>query len=160
MKSNQGKKRVIFISSTGGHLAELLQLESLFSRYDSYIITEKTSINCWLQNKYKTFYLLYGARNFPVKYIFKLSINIFKSLIYFFRIKPDVVVSTGAHTCVPICIIAKLFGKKLVFIETLAKTVSPTLSGRIIYPIADAFFVQWESMIKVYPNAIYKGGLF
>ena len=36
------KKKVLFISSTGGHLKELLQLKKLFGKYDSYLITEKT----------------------------------------------------------------------------------------------------------------------
>ncbi len=35
----------MFISSTGGHLDELLQLKPLFSKYDSYIITEKDKSN-------------------------------------------------------------------------------------------------------------------
>ena len=32
-------KKVLFISSTGGHLNELLQLKPMFKKYDSYIIT-------------------------------------------------------------------------------------------------------------------------
>lgn len=38
-------KRILFISSTGGHLKELLQLRPLMNKYDSYIITEKTKSN-------------------------------------------------------------------------------------------------------------------
>ena len=35
------KKRVLFISSTGGHFNELQQLQPLFEKYDYHIITEK-----------------------------------------------------------------------------------------------------------------------
>ena len=35
------KKKVLFISSTGGHFNELLQLSPLFEKYDYHIITEK-----------------------------------------------------------------------------------------------------------------------
>lgn len=160
MKKQYKKKKVLFISSTGGHLSELLQLEPLFERYDSYVVTEKTKINLWLKKKYKTYYLLYGARNFPIRYFFKFLINLMKSFHLFFKIKPDIVVSTGAHTSVPMCFIAKIFRKKIIFIETFAKIDSPTLSGKLIYPIADAFYVQWENMKNFYPKAIYKGGLF
>ena len=38
-------KKVLFISSTGGHLNELLQLEKMFTNYDFNIITEKTKSN-------------------------------------------------------------------------------------------------------------------
>ena len=47
------KKRVLFISSTGGHLKELLQLKKLFNKYDSYLITEKTDSTKKLKNEYK-----------------------------------------------------------------------------------------------------------
>ena len=71
----------------------------------------------------------------------------------------DVVIATGAHTTVPICYIAKLFGKKVIFIETFANITTKTLSGKLVYPIADLFLVQWEEMLKLYPNAKYRGGL-
>ena len=54
----------------------------------------------------------------------------------------------------------KLFGSKVVFIESFAKRYDANLSGKMVYPIADVFMVQWESMLEVYPKAIYKGGLY
>ena len=47
------KRRVMFISSTGGHLNELLQLSDMFSNYDYSLITEKTKSNLYLKEKYK-----------------------------------------------------------------------------------------------------------
>ena len=41
----ENKKKVLFISSTGGHFDELLQLKPLFKKYNSYIITEKDKSN-------------------------------------------------------------------------------------------------------------------
>ena len=35
------KKKVLFISSTGGHFNELQQLKPLFEKYDYHIVTEK-----------------------------------------------------------------------------------------------------------------------
>ena len=46
------KKKVLFISSTGGHLEELTQLKELFNKYDYYIVTEKTKSNLSLKKKY------------------------------------------------------------------------------------------------------------
>ena len=34
-------KKVLFIASTGGHLAEMMQLKSMFKNYDYYIITSR-----------------------------------------------------------------------------------------------------------------------
>lgn len=153
-------KKVLFISSLGGHLTQLLQLKPLFEEYDYHIITEKSIITEDLSSQYKMSFLVYGARNYLFKYIFKFNFNILKSFYYFFREKPDVIVTTGAHTAVPMCYIAKLFGKKVVFIESFAKTSTPTLTGKLVYPIADLFIIQWEGMKKHYPNAVYGGSIY
>jgi len=154
------RKKVLFISSLGGHLTQLLQLKPLFEEYDYHIITEKSIITEDLSKQYPMSFLAYGARNYLFKYIFKFSYNVFKSLYYFLREKPDVIVTTGAHTAVPICYIAKIFGKKVIFIESFAKTSTPTISGKLVYPIADLFIIQWEEMKKHYPKAVYGGPIY
>ena len=154
-------KKVMFISSTGGHLSELLELNDLFKLYDSIIVTEKTKSNLYLKDKYKkVYYLVYGTKSHLFTYLFKFTFNVFKSLYLFLKERPDVIVTTGAHTAVSMCYIAKLFRKKVIFIETLANRNTKTLSGKLVYPIADYFLVQWESMLKLYPKAIYKGWIY
>lgn len=154
-------KKVMFISSTGGHLSELLELSDLFKYYDTFIVTEKTKSNLYLKNKYKqVYYLVYGTKSHLFTYIFKFTYNFFKSFYLFLKLKPDVIVTTGTHTAVSMCYIAKLFAKKVIFIETLANRDTKTVSGRLVYPIADYFLVQWENMLKLYPKAIYSGFIF
>ena len=155
------KKDVLFIASTGGHLSELLQLKPLFKKYNSHLITEKTKSTISLKEKYKSVnYLVYGTKDYKFSYIFKFSYNIIKSLILYFRLRPEVIVTTGTHTAVPMCYIGKLFGSKIIFIETFANSKTKTLSGKLIYPIADTFVVQWESMLDLYPKAIYAGWIY
>lgn len=154
-------KKVLFISSTGGHLDELLQLKSLFKKYDSYIITEKTKSTIDLKDKYSQVnYLVYGTKDHFITYIFKFIYNIIKSLVLFVKIRPKVIVTTGTHTAVPMCYIGKLFFRKIIYIETIANSKTKTLSGKLVYPIADTFIVQWESMLKLYPKAIYGGWIY
>ena len=155
-------KKVMFISSTGGHLSELLQLKSLFNEYDYCLVTEKTKSTETLAQKYsgKTHYLVYGTKSHLFSYLFKFAFNIFKSLFLMIKIRPDVVVTTGTHTAVPMCYLAKLFGKKVIFIETFANRKTKTKAGSLVYPIADVFIVQWESMLELYPNAGFGGWIY
>lgn len=154
-------KKVMFISSTGGHLSEMLELEELFPYYDTTIVTEKTKSNLYLKDKYKqVYYLVYGTKSYFLTYFFKFIYNFFKSFYLFLKIKPDVIITTGTHTAVSMCYIGHLFKKKIIFIETLANRTTKTMSGSMIYPIADYFLVQWESMLKLYPKAIYSGFIF
>lgn len=156
------KKRVIFISSTGGHFSELMMLKPIFENYDYYLITEKTASTISLKEEYKErmHYLVYGTRINKIKYFFKVTWNTIKSLGLFIKIRPHAVVTTGTHTAMPMCIISKLLGAKVIFIETYANVFTPTGSGKFIYKFADKFIVQWEDMLEVYPNATYIGGIF
>ncbi|MFV0380800.1 MAG: PssD/Cps14F family polysaccharide biosynthesis glycosyltransferase [Breznakia sp.] len=155
-------KKVMFISSTGGHLHELLQLAPLFDKYEYCIVSEKTNSNTSLKSKYqkKVYYLAYGTKHNMLKYFFVFPFNCFRSLYLFLKIKPDVVISTGSHTAVPMCYIAHFFKKKVIYIETFANIYTKTLAGKLVYPIADHFIVQWESMLELYPDAEYGGWIF
>ena len=156
------KKRVIFISSTGGHFSELMMLKPIFQNYDYHLITEKTESTESLKDEYKNrmHYLVFGTRYKKIKYFFKVTWNTIKSLTLFIKIRPHAIVTTGTHTAMPMCIIGKILGSKIIFIETYANVFTPTGSGKFIYKFADKFIVQWEEMLKVYPNATYLGGIF
>ena len=91
---------------------------------------------------------------------FSRLFNTIKSLFLFIKLKPDVIITTGAHTAVPMCYIAWLFRKKIIYIESFAKSKEPTLTGKMIYPIATKFVVQWDDMKKVYPNAEVWGWIY
>lgn len=156
------KKKVLFISSTGGHLSELMQLEPLFEKYDYHIITEKDKVNENLKEKYgeKIYFLPYGTRAKLFSYLFKYFYLCLKTIYLYFKIRPKVIVTTGTHTAGPMCIIGKLFRSKIIYIETFANTSKKTATGKLIYPIADLFIVQWEEMLELYPKAVYGGSIY
>ena len=155
------KTRVIFTSSAGGHFSELCELSELMERYNSFLITEDHEMMKEYKktNKSRSWYMPAGTKEHLFKFLCNFPINIFKSFKAYLKVKPDVIIATGAHTTVPICYIAKLFGKKVIFIETFANITTKTLSGNLVYPIADLFLVQWEEMLELYPKAKYRGGL-
>lgn len=155
-------KRVMFISSTGGHLSELLQLKSIFANYDYHIVTEKTKVNLESTKEYgkRISFLKYGTRHHLLAYCFIFPFNILKSIGLFMKYRPQVIVTTGAHTSVAMCYIAKMFRRKVIYIETFANIHTRTMTGRLVYPIVDVFVVQWESMLELYPKAIYGGWIF
>ena len=152
----------MFISSTGGHLNELLQLKKMFSKYDYCLITEKTKSNLFLKEEFKNRvqFLVYGTKYHMLSYPFKLLYNCFKSLFFYMKYRPDYIITTGVHTAGPMCCIAKLFRRKVIYIETLANSKTKTATGRLLYHIADLFIVQWEDMLKLYPKATYGGWIY
>jgi len=152
------KVKICLASSSGGHFEQLMMLRPLIEKYDGYVVTEKSGYDV-------------NVGNIPVKYVlsinrtdktffFKFLFNILKSFFIIVTDKPDYIISTGALAAVPLMVWTKLFGGKVIYIESFAKINSPNISGKIVYKFADQFYVQWENMKQFYPNAIYKGGIY
>lgn len=156
------KRKVMFISSTGGHLNEMMQLKQLFNRYDYHVVTEKTKSNLWLEKEYKdrVDFLAFGTKDHMLTYPFKLLYNCFKSVYIFIKVHPDYIVTTGTHTAGPMCCIGKILGSKIIYIESFANISTKTITGKLLYLIADRFIVQWDNMKILYPSAIYGGWIF
>lgn len=153
------KKKICLISSSGGHFEQLLMLRKLGEEFDIFIMTEKTKYN--KKDKKINHYLLQVNRKEPL-FVLKMIGNFIKSLGVFIIEKPDVIISTGVLATIPMLFIGHAFHKKVIYIESFAKINSPTKTGKLIYnkKIADRFYVQWPDMLKIYPDAIYKGGIY
>lgn len=154
--------KILFISSTGGHFAELMQLKPLMNKCNYHIVTEKTESNKNLKEKYKNKidFLIYGTKRQVYMYPFILLVNCFISLFVYLKIRPQLIITTGTHTAGPMCCIAKILGTKVIYIETFANRTTKTEAGKLLYYIADTFVVQWEEMKELYPNAKYWGWIF
>lgn len=150
------KPRIFFVASTGGHLQEILGLAPIFNKYDSFLITEKTSSTQKLRMEYglRCHYVIASSRAHFLQYLFRFSFVCIQSLYIFLRFRPDYVISTGAHTAVPFCLIAHFFRKKVIYIETRANFYEITWAGRIISRFADLFVIQRKSLEGLIPNAV------
>jgi UDP-N-acetylglucosamine:LPS N-acetylglucosamine transferase len=71
---------------------------------------------------------------------------------------PDVILSTGAGVAVPFFWIGRLLGRRCVFVESLARVDTLSLTGRLVYPFADEFFVQWRGA-RLRRRARYAGNV-
>ena len=151
-------KKVCFIASSGGHLTQIQKLKPIMDRYDSFLVTEYPGTDQEFELD-KVYYLKQVNRK-EAGFIPIMILDTFKSLKIFIKEKPDVIISTGVLATIPMCFIAKICRKKIIYIESFAKVHSKTMTGSLMYKITKSFFVQWESMKKVYPNAIYKGAIY
>lgn len=150
--------KICFAASSGGHYEQLMMLKPLMKKYPSFVVTEKTLYNAEMSGE-KTYYLSQVNRK-ETSCIPRMILNTLKSFMIYFRERPDVVICTGVLATIPLCLIAKIFGKKLIYIESFAKITSPTETGKLLYKFADQFYIQWKQMKKIYPEAIYLGGIY
>ena len=148
--------KVCLVGSSGGHLAHLYMLKPFWNNKERFWVTfNKQDANSLLKNE--KVYNCYFPTNRNFKTLIKNTILAFKVLK---KEKPDLIISSGAAVAVPFFYIGKLMGAKLIYIEVFDRIDKPTLTGKLVYPIADKFIVQWEEAKKVYPKAINFGSIF
>ena len=151
--------KVCLASSSGGHFMQLKQLMPKFEKYDIFVVTEKNISSLNIKEKYKTYFLVQQERR-SFSFLFKFGYNILKSIYIVRKEKPDVIISTGAGATYALCKLVHKRKGKVIFIESFAKVTSPTLTGKKVYKFADSFYVQWKEMLKIYPDAKYKGAIY
>ncbi len=81
------------------------------------------------------------------------------SFFYFVMFRPTVVISCGTGLTVPIFYSARFLGIRTVFIESMSRVETLSITGRILLGKTDLFFVQWPGLAQKIPGAIYGGQL-
>jgi UDP-N-acetylglucosamine--N-acetylmuramyl-(pentapeptide) pyrophosphoryl-undecaprenol N-acetylglucosamine transferase len=147
--ANGRASTVYLVSSSGGHLDLLTALDPALDSYKRVWVTSESSRADAIEAAgQRVERVPFYGRN-PLKLIGHL-----RKVIRLVRAeRPKVVISSGAGTAVPFCILAWFSGSKLIFIETMARVTNGSVSGRILSRLAAVAFVQWPEMLRVYPRA-------
>lgn len=140
--------KICLVCYNGGHLFQLYILEDWWKKHNRIWVTFRKADAESLLREEKTYWAFFPA----TRNIFNLIRNTFLAIRVLRKERPDVIVSTGAAVAVPFFYVGKLMGIKTVFIEVFDRIDSPTLTGRLVHPIADVFILQWEEQKKFYPK--------
>ncbi|KHD44226.1 PssD/Cps14F family polysaccharide biosynthesis glycosyltransferase [Streptococcus hongkongensis] len=148
--------KICLVGSSGGHLTHLHLLKTIWKDEERFWVTfNKPDAISLLKDEKKYFCYFPTNRN-----IINLVKNSWLAIKILVKERPDLIISTGAAVAVPFFYVGKLTGSKTIYIEVFDRYDKPTLTGRLVYPVADRFIVQWEDLKKVYPKAINIGGIF
>ncbi|XP_074859049.1 UDP-N-acetylglucosamine transferase subunit ALG14 [Carettochelys insculpta] len=172
---------LLVVAGSGGHTTEILRLlgslsQSYSPRHYIFADSDKMSENKILsfeQKRAETFTnSQFSLNRIPrcreVQQSWSSSVlttlySILYSFPLTFRLKPDLILCNGPGTCVPVCISALLLQilalKKviIVYVESICRVETLSLSGKILYYFSDYFIVQWPALKKKYPNSVYLG---
>ena len=155
VKKHTRMPRICFVSSSGGHWEQLQKLKILADKYDGFFVTEKTQFEAPL-GKYFMMQTDLKDRLMPAKMLW----NSIFALFIWVKERPDYIVTTGTMVAYPFYLMAALFHKKFIFIETFGRANLPTVAGKKMEKHADLFIVQWETQKKFYKKAVYGGCLY
>ena len=150
--------KICFAASSGGHFEEIAQLKKIKEGNKAFLVTEKGGRSG--EELCDDVYYVPQINRREMFFLFKF-IKLFSLARSILRYeKPDCIISTGALATCPLCIVGKMMGIKIIYIESFARVTSPSLTGRLMYRIADLFIVQWKELLDVYPLATYAGSVF
>jgi UDP-N-acetylglucosamine:LPS N-acetylglucosamine transferase len=138
-------KKVLIVASPGGHLLQMLALEPVWADANrTWVTLRSTDVEYLLQDEN----VIYGHGPTP-----RNIGNFFRNLRLAWRVlreqNPDVVISTGAGLALPFFVLGRIQRRRLVYIESITRVEKLALTGRLVYPLADAFFVQWDSLSEL-----------
>lgn len=163
---------VMFACNQGGHFSQMMALSELFSKYNSVLVTDNVRATKEMPDlsRIGNIIIMEGESSRRKTVNSKENANrwsflgvylnmLFESWKIWKRIRPKVIVSTGSNIAVPLFLIGKLHGSKIIFIETRAKVYARSMTGILVRRMADQIFVQWPEMLKLYPEAKYCGTL-
>lgn len=146
------RKRLIIVASSGGHWVELSKLLGAFEKFDCHFVSTATNLVSPVMGA-PIHFVRDCSRNTPFDML-RTSLTLLRLIR---RINPDIVLSTGAAPGAVAIILAKLRGKRTVWIESLANCEKLSLSAHMVRRFTDIKLTQWEHLADQYPDFLYRG---
>lgn len=156
--------KLLIVLGGGGHSTEMLRLVNLLGQeYEyHYLLVKEVKLS---KDRIKRPGIIHpvrrprGMHDSILSAVINSVIAVAQITAIMLRVRPQAVIGSGPAVSVLTSVVGKLFGARVVFIETGSRVKTLSLSGKIIYRLADLFFVQWAPLRKKCPKAIYAGRL-
>jgi UDP-N-acetylglucosamine:LPS N-acetylglucosamine transferase len=138
--------KLLLVSSVGGHLTEVMQTAEVFAGKEVVLVVDDR-VDLPAYPFSRVYRIAHGERDWRV------ALNFVEAARILEYEDPDVILSTGAGVVVPFAMLGRwLQGARVVYVESAAAITRPTLTGRLMYPIAHDFFYQWASLARFFPK--------
>jgi UDP-N-acetylglucosamine:LPS N-acetylglucosamine transferase len=150
-----GRADILLVCTAGGHLLQLVSLRRAWLGYSTAWVTDDTSDARSLLRAERVYYGFGPA----ARSLSNLVRNLWLAYRLISDLRPAVVVSTGAAMCVPFAWMARLRGVKVCYIESVTRVTAPSLTCRLVRPVAHRVYVQWPELAPRVPGSIYVGSV-
>lgn len=153
--------RLVVGASAGGHLNELLILLGAARGVwpvepVAFVTTMSIAVQAFAAAGRPVVVLGQADRLQPL-----LAIRVLvRALHAAWKLRPDVVVTTGSMPLAFFCFWSRLLGARIVWIDSVAQVDGLSMSGRFVRSFADLCLVQWPEVAARTPGSEYAGELF
>lgn len=149
-------EHVLLVGSSGGHLAQLLALRTWWTQHARSWVTFDTpdAVHALRDESDVTW-----AHHPTTRNLRNLARNSALAVSTLRRVRPTVIVSTGAALAWPFFLLARRSGTRTVYVEVYDRIDSPTLTARLCRPVTDLMLVQWDEQRLLFDDAVTLGRL-
>jgi len=148
--------RVLLVSSSGGHLAQLMCLRPWWEKHDRHWVSFDTGdAVAKLEGEDVTW-----AHHPTTRSLVNLARNATQARRVLDLYGPDVVVSTGAGVAVPYFWLRDRRRTSAIYLEVYDRVDTRTLTAKLCRPATDLFLVQWPEQQRLYPASVLVGELW
>jgi beta-1,4-N-acetylglucosaminyltransferase len=157
---------MLVVMGEGGHTKECLRLIELMGADDyrySYVLVTDDEVTEQKIQVAGPVYRVIRPRNKQHNIVtdaLKFTRCALMSARIVHRVRPEAVITTGPSVAVPVCLVAKLMGACILYVETGSRIHRLSATGNIMRYLADLFFVQWEELLPAHRGARFAGRLF
>ncbi len=152
-KKQVSQSKLCLITSRGGHLFQIYQLKPWWEKYPHFWISFPGEDTDSLIQSEKHYYA-FGPESRNMLNAVK---NFFLAWKILMKEKPTHLISCGAGIAPPFFYVGKMLGIKLIFIEPYDFIEFPSLSAKLVEPIADCLLVQHQKQLRFFKKAQFRG---
>ncbi|MDG5466842.1 UDP-N-acetylglucosamine--LPS N-acetylglucosamine transferase [Deltaproteobacteria bacterium IMCC39524] len=135
-------KRIMLVSSSGGHWLEMMCLLSAFDGFEKIFVTTDSGYKGQVEGAFFT------VPDASMWNKFRLVHMAMKVLYVILRTRPDVIISTGAAPGFFALFFGKKLGLKTIWVDSIANAEKLSLSGSKVGVYADLWLTQWEHLSR------------
>jgi len=157
---------VLVVMGEGGHTKQCLRLVELMGtagyRYSYVLVAEDTVSESKIRVAAPVYRVVRPGcvKSGGLSRLVTVPWSTLQAALLLLRVRPDAVVTAGPGVALPVCLTAKLMGATIIFVESCSRVRRLSLTGRLMRPLADLFFVQWEELLPAAPGALFAGRLY
>ena len=147
--------KICLVCSHGGHFTETLQILEALAGHEIFFVTYRSPREAQVTGIARAYF----TDNIGTS-VWRMLRATFWAMRILRQERPDLIISLGAEIAVPFLYVGKLLRIKTLFVESWCRVANLSLTGRLVYPIVDAFWVQWPQLTSIYgPKAEFHGAV-
>lgn len=159
MKKTPVTPKICLAASGGGHLTQLLNLSDAWVGHDHFFVSDDTGLSRSLADRHRTYFVphfaLGQARLTSTTKMLSAGLkNFLRAVSIVHRERPDIVITTGAGTVYFPVLLSRIFGAKVILIESITRSSDLSLFARLSARLSHLKIVQSEGLRRFWPDAM------